>query len=95
MTDDQPSRAGDLNIDFGKCLYELVCRGQRLFVFFHVVKIIRCRTEDDCRLLVLRERIGKLQGTADDLLPGCINVFRCYRTQMLPVCVDRRITRVG
>ena len=95
MADDQPGRTDDLNLGVGKCIGQLACSSQCLFKLLHGVKIICGRPEDDGRLLMLREGVGKFQRTADDLLLDRIFVLRRDDMQVLPVCVDRRVAGLG
>ncbi len=95
MADDQPGRSDDINIAAREYLEKLVRGGQRLLIFLHAVKIIRSRPEDDRRLFVFREGIGKLQRAADNLPPDRIFVLRRSSTKLLPVRGDRREAGMG
>ena len=95
MADDQPGRSDHIGVGVGEYLEEFVRGGQRLFIFLHTIEIIHGCPEDDRRLLVLREGIGKLQRTANNLPLDHIHALRRDGTKMISVCVDRRVAGFG
>ncbi len=95
MGGNQPGRAQHIHFCIGVALDEFPGSGQGLFVFIHGVEILHGRSEDDGRLLMLREVIDKFQRAADNISFDGILSGRRNGGKMLPVGVDGSIAGFG